>query len=186
MPSQTEPRTEWTPLVRGGEGLSTHRLVPFEGGLWMRKSLGSVYLGGLGLALGGALIGVGLVAATREPTAGSGIALFLGLVFLAGGLLYLVPKGARFDERRRLVSLGRQQVPFSNIAALQLVRELVDGDETTFMSWELNLVLRDGSRLNVIDHAGGAQLREEATRLGQLIGCPVWEREAQPPSAASA
>lgn len=101
MPNETEPRTEWTPLVRGGEGLST-------------------------------------------------------------------------------------QVPFSNIAALQLVRELVDGDETTFMSWELNLVLRDGSRLNVIDHAGGAQLREEATRLGQLIGCPIWEREAQPPSAAGA
>ena len=66
--------------------------------------------------------------------------------------------------------------PFSSILALQLLTERVDGsDSADYDSHELNLVLQNGERLNVVDHAGKQVLREEANRLRGLIGCKLWD-----------
>jgi len=52
--------------------------------------------------------------------------------------------------------------------------ETVRSKNGSFTSWELNLVLRDGKRLAVIDHGDGATVRADAERLGREIGVPVW------------
>ena len=42
-------------------------------------------------------------------------------------------------------------------------------------SYELNLVLQDGERLNVVDHGSFDVLREDAAKLGEFLGVPVWD-----------
>lgn len=44
-----------------------------------------------------------------------------------------------------------------------------------YLSYELNLVLKDGERLNVVDHADRADIRSSAQQLAALIGCKLWD-----------
>ena len=60
-------------------------------------------------------------------------------------------------------------------AALQLLSEHVSGNDSSYYSYELNLVLEDGRRLSVVDHGDCEQLREDAQLLSQLLGKPVWD-----------
>jgi Fe2+ transport system protein B len=41
--------------------------------------------------------------------------------------------------------------------------------------YELNLVLKDGKRLNVMDHSRRAHIRSDAQRLGQFLKVPIWD-----------
>ena len=66
-------------------------------------------------------------------------------------------------------------MPFTSIYAVQVIKEDVDGD---FDSYELNLVLTSGERINVTDHAGRARVKQDAQRLGAFIGCKVWDTTA--------
>ena len=61
------------------------------------------------------------------------------------------------------------------IHALQLVSEYWEGDKSSFYSYELNLVLHDGSRTNVVDHGDLAQLRQDAKTLSEFLGIPLWD-----------
>ncbi|MDP3238519.1 MAG: hypothetical protein Q8N26_37345 [Myxococcales bacterium] len=172
------PKIDWTPLVPGGDDLSTHRLVPFDGGLVMRKGRGTFVRAATGLLIGAPLLVIGVMAFTERPSYASAFTFAFGLVFAAVGVWFLTAKAVQFDERLRLVRIAGREVPFSTIAGLQVLPEMIEDDEApTFRSWELNLVLEDGSRLNVVDHAEVEQLRAEAAQLSRLIDCPVWESD---------
>jgi hypothetical protein len=43
------------------------------------------------------------------------------------------------------------------------------------MSYELNLVLKDGRRINVVDHGGADKIRTDAATLADFLGVPVWK-----------
>jgi hypothetical protein len=51
------------------------------------------------------------------------------------------------------------------IHSIQLIGEWCYGGKTSYNSYELNLVLNDGKRINVVDHKGMRQLREDAQKL---------------------
>ncbi len=70
-----------------------------------------------------------------------------------------------FDRARAMFWRGRRQpammrtggqqglsTPLSAIHALQLISEYVSGNKNSYYSYELNLVLADGNRINVVDH----------------------------------
>lgn len=63
---------------------------------------------------------------------------------------------------------------FSNIYAIQIIREYVKSDKSSYYSYELNLVLDDGRRLNVIDHGKKNEILEDARELGEFLDVPVW------------
>ncbi len=130
------------------------------------------------LVIGTPTLGVGLMAFRERPSCSSAFTVVFALLFVFVGVRYLLPKAVRFDERRRLVRIARRDVPFSTIAGLQLLPEAISStNRVTYTSWELNLVLKDGSRLNVTDHAKVDQLRAEAAQLSRLIDCPVWDHD---------
>ena len=66
-------------------------------------------------------------------------------------------------------------VAFSQIYALQVVKEYVRGDETNYWSYELNLVLQEGQRLSVVDHGNLETLLDDARRVRDLLGCKLWD-----------
>ena len=52
------------------------------------------------------------------------------------------------------------------------VRDDEDGD---FLMHELNLVLHDARRINVMRHGGIHHLRSDAKTLSAFLGMPLWE-----------
>jgi len=70
-------------------------------------------------------------------------------------------------------------VKLSDIHAIQIIQELVRGGQKNrkvFESYELNLVLHNGERVNVVDHGDRAGVREDAKILSHFLNVPVWDR----------
>ena len=65
--------------------------------------------------------------------------------------------------------------PLEEIHALQLVSELCHTKNRSYYSYELNLVLRDGQRINAVDHGRHERIRTDAQRLSDFLGKPVWD-----------
>lgn len=161
-------QTQWTPLKPGGTSFTTHALHEVPGGLEYRKNAQLFLFGALFLVVG---LGV-----TGGAVAGNGWLFLVGVPFTAVGAWVVWPSRVRFDGVSRSVTVGGRVVRFSTIVALQLLTERIDGgDSSDYDSHELNLVLSDGSRLNVVDHAGRQVLRDDQQRLRSLIGCKAWD-----------
>ena len=115
------------------------------------------------------LIGVVLLVASRRP-----------IVFdQVSGFFYRQWKPPRHFEPETM----RNAALLRDIHALQIVQEHVRG-KSSFLSYELNLVLRNGDRLNVLDHGALEALRGDAARLGRWLGRPVWDSTNVPTTAA--
>lgn len=104
-----------------------------------------------------------------------------------GGLLYSQTAPVVFDLQRRHFVRGRKSpehcedlsklkyyTDIDRIHALQLIAERYDRSSNQ-RSYELNLVLTDGSRLNVIDHGGLDVIRADAQKLAAFLGKPLWD-----------
>jgi hypothetical protein len=74
-----------------------------------------------------------------------------------------------------LIERGDSSAPLSSIHALQLLSEFVSGSKNSYYSYELNLVLDNGSRINVVDHGNLERLRADASTLSQFLDKPVWD-----------
>ncbi len=141
----------------------------------------------------GALLGVGAVFFAGMPEVAFG-ALFpsLGaLVFGGAGVAMLVwarrPRVLDADvgwfwigsERERDVARRRGAVKLSRVRAVQLLGEEIEssssdgGSDSSFTSWEINLVLDDGSRTCLVDQAGERAARQDAARIAGLLGVPL-------------
>lgn len=165
-------RTGWTPLVPGGANFVTHRLVADGPSRFVMKASVGLTLFGLAF-LGAGGLGVLIGAASSEWL----VSLF-GAPFLGVGGYVLSRKAGVFDGQARHFQ-GKSLVPFASIHALQILRETVSGSEDPdFDSFELNLVLTNGERVNVTDHAGLQQVRGDAQKLSALLGCKVWDATA--------
>ena len=69
-------------------------------------------------------------------------------------------------------------VHIEQIHALQLLsKQRVKSMQSvgTYQSFELNLVLRNGSRVHVIDHGDGPRLRQDAQALSRFLSRPLWD-----------
>ena len=188
-------QTEWTPLQSGGSNFRTHRLTGLNAGRaeFVPSPIARVFYGVFILL--GAAIPTGIVLSqyfdSGSLSIGPGMlfpglagALFIGM---GGFLMYRGTTPVVFDAARGLYWKGRRTpdqlslqsgdnwARFSDIHALQLLSEHVRGNDSSYYSYELNLVLEDGRRLNVVDHGDATQLREDAQTLSQFIGKPIWD-----------
>lgn len=180
-------RTRWGPANLGGSNFRTRRLVS-TGSLRLEYRATPSALAFYSLFIFVA-VGVGLSLLGRGPSGRPvlvplGIATALGVLGMAA--LYVGAAPIVFDKAigsfsklwvapfERQVALG---VPtdLKDIHALQLIPEYVTEDETSFYSFELNVVLRDGKRLNIVDHSGLETLREEARELAAFLRKPLWD-----------
>lgn len=172
------PPVDWKPVVKGGTDHPTHHLVATKTGYVLRKSWQTITFGLAVTSIGVGLVVPAVLALRESISFAGGFTLAFGFFVAAGGLMFLGPRAIRFDRTRRVVLIGGRSVGFGEIAALQLLGERVEHDEApSFDSYELNLVLKDGSRLNLVDHSRRGQLEQEAERLAQLIDCRVLDEK---------
>lgn len=83
-------------------------------------------------------------------------------------------KGKRSPAEDPSLGSGKDACPLSRIRAIQIVPERVSSRNGGFGSWEINAVLEDGSRRNVVDHGSEAAVRTDAAALASFLSVPLW------------
>lgn len=187
--------TEWSPLRGGGSNFRTHKLVQVDySRLEFKSTLGAKFFSFIFITVGAGIpVFFGI-----ESFQNSGsifrtdfffIVLF-GLIFLAAGswMFYSFAKPVIFDRTKGMYWKGwkapQRYVAQSsvdegsrigNIHAIQILPEFIRSDNSSYFSYELNIILRDGSRMNVVDHGDPIKLREDADILANFLGVPVWD-----------
>lgn len=188
-------RTDWGPARGGGASFRTHRLTRAgPARMAFRPTRGALAFYALFLIIGVGLL-AGFTLTMGFPSTGSAtirmtLPILIGLVFtVAGaGMLYAGASPIIFDVHRGEFWKGRMapwearssgemdsHTPLDRVHALQIISERVRSDDGSYYSYELNLVLDDGSRINVVDHGNLDELRADAATLADFIDRPVWD-----------
>ena len=188
-------QTSWTPAKSGGANFQTHKLVKVNTyRLEFRASIGAKLFYLIFLLVGiGVLIGVSFVKLSSGGLSfniDTIMPLAMGLIFtvIGGAMVYFGTRPIVFDKTKGAFWKGRQSpaalsmkqdrkhfAELERIHALQLIAEYVRGNKTSYYSYELNLVLGNGDRVNVIDHSNESKLREDARTLSAFLEKPVWD-----------
>ena len=173
-------RTDFSPLVRGGSSSCIHTLD--------RSGNGRIRVVPTGFGRFMGLLFFIIAAASSLPAilARQGILLVMPLIFSLFGIVFAVwifRKRAVFDLTRGCFVRGKTTIPFARIVALQVVKEICRTKNSSFPSWELNLVLDDASRINVFDHGNRKRFDADLAILAEALGKPVWEKKSPSPPA---
>lgn len=187
-------RVDISPLNRGGSNFKTHVLI--------EKSNTKVeYKPSIGLALFVSIFtctGIIIMAFNLFPfinifdnnanTVRIGLVLF-GAIFAGGGgiMYYYLYKPRIFDKRAELfiksyktklysrnIDNSKNHIRLKDIVAIQLLGEYVQSDDSTYKSFELNLVLENGTRKNVVDHGNLKTIVKDARILSKFLNVPIW------------
>ena len=188
-------RTGWTPAKSGGTHFRTHKLVAVDADRLEFQLATQAKVFFLPFLLIG--IGVPLISLYSKISSGSlefdleaiGLLVFTAVFLLLGMWVFLFfSKPIVFDKRKGLFWKGRREpdravvknpqhkfAELNSIHALQLLSERCEGEDSTYLSYELNIVLDNGERINVIDHGNQDKLREDAQAVSAFLGKPVWD-----------
>lgn len=186
---------EWTPLKRGGSSFQTHKLIEPEPFCLQFVASKGVYLFvgifgliGLGL-LSGALAGFQI---NKEDGYGpvAVIPFIMGSVFslVAWFMWRFSAQPKTFNTLRGFYWVGKKQpdpmlylthkktaaINLNDVHGLQIIRELVSS-KSSYFSFELNLVLNDKTRVNVVDHGKLTAIQADAEKIAELINVPIWD-----------
>ena len=188
-------KTAWTPARGGGSSFCTRRLkaVGYHA-IKFRPTIGAILFYLVFFFAG--LATVFFIFASREAkdTLDFNLEVLgpiaIGLVFIiAGGLMfYFGINPIIFDRAAGYFWKGRKKpenisdpsslkacTELGRIHALQIVSELCRSSKNSYWSYELNLVLDDATRINVVDHGSLSKLRADAAVLSEFLGVPIWD-----------
>jgi len=174
-------KTEWTPIFKESNGNFKMKRLSKEGeakiGFKTPASSKAIYRNC-------ALIGLAALAVMLFTRSGSLIIMLLALVAAVVGCwgIYMQSQPISFDKASGVFRRGRKQnVKFEDIYALQLITRVVQvkqppkGELKKINTYELNLVLNDGSRVNVVAHGGSNEIREDGETISNFINKPLWD-----------
>lgn len=186
-------KTEWSPLKGGGANFCTQKLIQVSPHRYeFRAAAGAICFYLVFLVIGLILVFVSVAQIINSGeifTAGALIMGLVGIVFsLVGGLmLYFGTRPVVFDKQHNCFWKGKIPadeliyatanellMPFNEIHAIQLIKEHVSSDNSSYYSYEMNLVSRDGIRTNVVDHGNLDKIHEDADTLSEFLEIPIW------------
>ena len=184
-------KTRWAPVRSGGASFLTHQLVRTgPGRLEFKPSTGARFFYLLFIIIGlGLIIGFSFAAISGNDKEVF-VPLLAGAIFTGvGGLMfYMGTTPVVFDKSRGWYwknRLGPEKstthgsaknfTRLDNIYALQVISEYCRGNKSSFYSYELNLVLNSGRRINVVDHGNVEKLKGDARTLAAFLNKPVWD-----------
>lgn len=179
----------WTPLKPGGSNFATHQLRR-QGShrlVYTISKTGLFFC--LAFLVSGLIISAFSALFLSRDNEGFSmvIPLLVGLLFagVGAGMLFSMARPMVFDleagfywcgwrDRRKSGDLEGKGLRLNCIHALQIISEYC-GSDSVYHSYELNLVLVNGQRLNLIDHGKISLIQQEAEELGRFLDVPVWD-----------
>lgn len=188
-------RIDWDPVKSGGANFRTQKLErDASTGLLIKPTLGAQLFSLVFMlpGLGGLLIGAPY---NFFMVGDMGTGLFfiaLGGIFFAAGFVmwHHFSKGHVFDKKSGHYYSGKKfkrsqnysdakQGRLSDIHALQMLTERVTSNSTkggssSYNSYEINLVLKNGQRINVMDHGNESDIEKSAMDLARFLDVPIW------------
>ncbi|MBN2789300.1 MAG: hypothetical protein JXR69_03850 [Candidatus Delongbacteria bacterium] len=187
-------RTEWGPAKRGGSNFRTHKLINYGNQRYEFKGSVAAIIFSLVFAMAGlgVLIGFSVFMSTSktEFEVPMIIPFIFGTIFtIVGYFMYRhMTAPIVFDKNQGYFWKGRKSPrevfnidsikvhsELDQIHAIQILSEYCHTDKSHYYSYELNLVLKDSSRINVVDHGNLAKLREDANLLAEFLEVPIWD-----------
>ena len=178
-------KTAWNPLVSGGWSFCTHRLSSNNGIRRMHVSaiahLFCFFCIGFGV-----IVSSYIAWSLSDPSAVTSgniplwLVPFMPLIFSvvgAGMLWWLYRKNVLFDKKRGAYTYQGESFPLQEVHAIQLIREYCSGgsNNSSYLSFEMNLVLKTGERFNVTDHGSLGAIRVDGKKLSEYLDIPVWD-----------
>ena len=170
-------RTEWTPLTKGGANFQTHKLVSIQN---QRMEFRST-IGNLLFSLVFLISGIFAIILAIKESFSPFLSLF-GLVFAGAGtwMLYSGMSPIVFDKNKDLFWKGREKsgqdkVSLRKIHALQLVTKRIRSSDSSYSNYELNIILQNLNRVNVISYSNKNKIRRDAEVLAKFLVKPLWD-----------
>lgn len=178
---------DWYPLKPGGANFQTHKIVKTEGMKYaVEKTAGYKVFCGIFILIGLAVFGFGvyghLFNLRNTPGLGIGIA---GLLFTVVGIVMLKFSDKNYifnGSRSRIEMKNESPIQFSQVHAIQILSERIRSTSSsrsrrrhTYRSYELNLVLKDKRRINIMDHGNREALVQDANKISSLMNVPIWD-----------
>ncbi len=190
--------TEWTPAKYHGTSYRTHKLVAvssdrfeFRGSIEAKLLYISIMVAGIGMPIVYNYVGLFVLENAADVYIVGSFFAGLMLTGFGGVVLYLHTAPIVFDKRNGYFWKGRKSpdhffdksalksfAPLEQIYAIQLISEYChsgDRNSSSYYSYELNLVLKDGKRINVIDHRNLNAVRKNACTLSEFLKVPIWD-----------
>lgn len=176
---------DWGPLKKGGANFKTHKLVEISTlRLEYKASFGYKLFAGIFLMIG-MIIPVVMIMNEGVPI----FVGFFGLIFLGAGgfIVNSVLKPIVFDKSMGYFWKGKKDphmvanssdiktiAKLDEIYGIQVIKEYVKsknskGHDSSYYSYEINLVLNSGKRLNVVDYGNATSILQDASALSKFL-----------------
>ena len=187
-------QTDWHPLKGGGANFATHFLDSSNPDLLTFRATKGAYAFSIIFAFFGLLgMAIPLAIFFTEGMEEWGLIFFaivFGGIFLAVGLMafHFMTMPRVFDTFYGCYYKGRKKpkhdfenekkhaiTHLADVKAIQVLRERVRGKNSSYYSYEINLILQDASRINIIDHGKQQSVIEDAQTLATTLGVPLWD-----------
>lgn len=178
--------TSVQPLKHGGASFKTHKLKSSGNSIKYVATIGGVLFCLLFLIIGLIVLFIAIKPAFINQSF-KNINWFLilfGLIFsFAGGSILVDKLKPRVFNKTKNIYYksfsSSSSTPLNKIIAIQILGETVRGKDSTYGSFELNLVLSDASRLNVVDHGNLKSVINDAYILSKFLNVPIWHAESR-------
>jgi len=182
-------KTEWDPASSGSTNIATHKLVEVTPQrLEFRSTIKAYAAAATFLLIGMCLFGHAVKSSSS---------LLFGVIFFGIGVLmmYFGSIPFVFDQREGYLWKGRKKpesdavekhsarkiAQLDDVHAIQLLYERVKskgpskGSRWRYMdTYEMNIVIGDGSRVSVVRHGDKERLLKDAEKLSIFLGKPIW------------
>lgn len=167
-------KTDWKQCNMLGSNFCSEKLVrtdPNRVEFRRTKGVLAMYIGFI--AVGAAILILSKLSSVE--------AILFGLMFIliGAGLILFADKHTVFDKTTSSFSKGRRKAEqascdISSIHAIQLIAKIVRGKKS-YYCYELNLVLNNVERINIISHGNKKRIRADANALSEFLAVPVWD-----------
>ncbi len=184
-------KTSWEPLKHGGNSHKNVNLIKLDSNTleYKANTTSTIFTY---LLLVGPIIFVLIRYFLFENMNNSSniMAILIPIAITIGGAIatYFLYRPHKFDKKlgyhyksyknpasKREIKKTHRWTPLSSVEALQIIKERVRTKNSSYKSYEINLVLENGSRRNVIDHGNYEAVKKDAETISEFLGVPYWD-----------
>jgi len=185
---------QWTVLKSDGSNFQTHKLV--EAGVSRMESeptllskIFSLIFVIIGLAIPVVLIVSGYLFEDPDHFYLAFAAILIALIFVGLGAFFFRKLSEKmiFDKLKNRLWVDKpgkvksktdhidNALKLSDVCAIQLISKYLRGNNKSYYIYEMNIVMSDTNRYNILRHGNKRQIRRDAKKLSKFLGKPVWD-----------